>query len=286
MRKLSADFLEKLKNGIHKDTLQYVIEDHTLDLELRGNYISIYYRGASILTIDEFSGVKPMSQEYGMSIPDITNIEDYFPKAKHIVDKYLCTVRNHLWEKDIQQQIVKENNYSSNSEGSDYFVIDIEYADNDSRFDIVALRWDSTSSSHKLSKNTKLEIAIFEVKQGEGSIDGKSGIIKHVSDFNKLKLTPAAFIEDMTIVFSQKRYLGLIPSAENFKDVELDAVSTELTFALIIVNYKSQSSKLRRELELVSGECNLIYANAMGYGLYHKNIISKEKFIEQFDLCK
>lgn len=286
-RHLANNFFIELKQGVLSPILEYVKYDDTLDLQFRGTYISIYYRGGLILKVTEKQDFISITKEYirdsKLIIPDITNLEDYIPAAKHLVDVYLCKVRNHLWEKDIQQQIVKENNYSPNTLDTDYFVIDTEYAENnkvEGRFDIVALRWDSDSSSRGLRK--KPRITIFEVKQGQGSIKCSSGIRKHLDDFAKLKSIQVEFIADMIKVFKQKRELGLIRYVEKYRDIT--DFEASLDFVFLIANYKSEYSALRSELESIKENCNLIYANAMGYGLYHKNIISKEEFITHFKL--
>jgi len=51
MRKLEDHFLEDLKTGLLNALLNYVKADNTLDLEIRENYINIYYRGGNLLRV-------------------------------------------------------------------------------------------------------------------------------------------------------------------------------------------------------------------------------------------
>jgi hypothetical protein len=287
-RKIALEFIKELQTGSLKPLLEYVQNDDTINMELRGDRVIIYYRGAVLLTVKANSyELVALDKQYhpdtSLIKPAILNIEDYIPKAKHIVDVYVVKMRNHLWEKEIQQRIIQENNYSPNSLDTDYFIIDSEYQDGDSRADVVALQWDSTSSARKLSAGYVPTITIFEIKQGYDSITGTSGIKKHYDDFQKFisdKDKINAFKKDMIAVFKQKRELGLI--TETGKYGEIISVSDEIKFVFLIANYKTASTQLKTALNDLPNECGLIYANPMGYGLYAKNVIDRSEFIECF----
>lgn len=285
-RKIKETFIDELLKGSLNPLLKYIQIDDTLNMELRGDKVTVYYRGGSLLTIDQDTyKIQGLAEQYhkGISItnPSIRDFELYIPKAKHIIDNYVNTTRNHLGEKDIQQQIARENNYSQNSLDTDYFVIDTEYQDL-GRFDIVALRWDSKSNIRKLPKSVPPIITIFEVKQGFNSITGKSGMVSHLNGFKKFCSTKNidAFKMDMISVFNQKRRLGLIKNMDKYKEVI--EVAPDLDFVFLLANYKHDSSQLRKALEGIDDDCRLIYANHMGYGLYSRNIINKQQFIEMF----
>lgn len=288
-RKIRETFFNELKTGILSPLLKYVRNDDTLDMELRGNRIIIYYRGGKILEVKdksyEFFGLdKKYLLGKNTENPSLATFEGYFPQAKHIIDYYILNKQNHLWEKEIQQRIVQENNYSSNSLDTDFFVIDMEYQDI-GRADIVALRWDSTASARKLPKGYLPRITIFEIKQGKDSIQGKSGMSSHLDKFNALfadKTRVNSFKQDMIAVFKQKRELGLIRTINDNKH-EVKEIANEIDFVFLLANYKSASKQLKQELEKMS-DCKFIYANPMGYGLYAQNIIDKEEFIKRF-LC-
>jgi hypothetical protein len=286
-RTIKETFIYELLTGSLKPLLEYIQIDDTLNMELRGDRVTIYYRGGVIMAIeqDTYKFIN-LEEKYHKGIPfikpSIKNIEEYIPKAKHIIDVYVNTEKNHLGEKDIQQQIARENNYSQNSLDTDYFVIDTEYQDI-ARFDIVALRWDSKPSIRKLPKLFLPTITIFEVKQGYSSISGKCGMIKHIKDFEEFcsKKDIDSFKRDMISVFNQKRRLELIKNMNKYKEVK--EVASDIDFVFLLANYKQDSSQLRSAFDNIK-DCRLIYANPMGYGLYAQNIICKQEFVEKF-LC-
>ena len=132
-RHISQNFLNEFLNGSLKYILDYIHKDHTLDMELRGNEVTIYYRGGKLFSIREDGfELKYLDKKYipnGLAI-NKRNIKDYIPEAKQCMDTWFATIKEN-WEKEIQQQIVRENNYSPTAEDTDYFIIDIEYEDND-----------------------------------------------------------------------------------------------------------------------------------------------------------
>ena len=85
-RKISEKFLQELKEGKFSPVLQAVQDDDTLDLELRGECIIIYYRGGKILTLKEDGILIALDANYqkfkGVDVtPSLGNFEDYVQKA-------------------------------------------------------------------------------------------------------------------------------------------------------------------------------------------------------------
>ena len=268
--------------------LDYVVKDETLDLELRGTYITVYYRGAKLLTVQEKDfKIESLDKKYcnalGVAIPNLCIIEEYILHAKQIVDFYISGAKtsNHLGEKEIQQLIVRENNYSPTSLDTDYFIIDIEFQNDEGRFDVVALRWDSTSSARKLSKDYIPSITVFEVKQGINAISRKSGLVDHIEDFEAFKDNTdlEEFRNDMIAVFEQKRVLGLIRGTEKYGVIK--KVSDDIDFVFLLTNYKPASQQLTNTLKDIAS-CKFISSNMMGYGLYAANVMDKGDFENAF----
>ncbi|MBI4712344.1 MAG: hypothetical protein HY762_03440 [Planctomycetes bacterium] len=138
MRQLDEKFMDTLTNGFLKDILKYVQSDNTLDLEIRENYLNIYYRGGNILDVrknqkDEYEfsfNFKYLKSSSSLSSDKIEKSKKamdwniYFPIAKQAMDFSFSGKANE--EREFQQLVVRENNYSTVANGTDYFIVDIE----------------------------------------------------------------------------------------------------------------------------------------------------------------
>ena len=294
-RSISDGLMEILKKDYLKIT-EYVRVSPYLDMEMRGNCVMVYYRGGKILTIFEDKRMEGLAAEYykdggtKLLVPQIDTIEDYFAKAMHVIDMYEAYEKSRLGEKEIQQRVVYENNLSVNACKTDYFVADIEWADNDTlggRADIIAFRW-----NHMEHKKRLLQLTIIEVKQGEESIgtsvdnNGKisAGLSKHYDDFEKLRQDKdgvKTLAEDMLIVLKQKMDLGLVKGLEKlFEDSrgkkKTPEILPELDFLFLLSNYHHYSDNLKNELEKLPDDARFISSSFMGYGLYKDFIRSKK----------
>ena len=112
-RKIKKAFINELLTGSLKPFLEYVQIDDTLNVELRGDRVMVYYRGGAILTIEQdTNNLEGLVEEYHKGItfisPSIINIEQYIPKAKHIIDGYINTKRNHLGDLFIDEMLKEE----------------------------------------------------------------------------------------------------------------------------------------------------------------------------------
>lgn len=281
--------------------------DPYLDMEMRGKDGAIvYYRGGKLLTIQEKKGLIGLDNKYYLGndiirvTPDKDDIFDYVCKAKFIMDKYE-SVKSKLIEKEFQQRVVYENNLSGNADNTDYFIVDVEWANSNvlgGRADIVAFRW-----NHMEHKKKRLQLTLIEVKQGEKAIkttetkkNGKKlvspGLIKHYEDYLKLKSNEEAIREfkiDMLCVLKQKYQLGLIKGLDNLfhdrgKEI-IPELDNEIDFAFLLANYHHYSSTLREECESLPDNCKFYIASFMGYGLYKDRIYTKKEVKEIFQDC-
>lgn len=293
-RAISQDFLESLQKGELSPILEVVIKDRTLDLEMRGNEIDIYYQGLKLLSITEKgNGIYEygeMDKEYRrrkdgseVSLPifSLNDIDEYMSKAKHVIDTYDI---NEHFEYEVKQMIVRENNLKPNSNDTDFFIIDTEYQNEEkNQFDIIALHIDSESVARR---KAKASIAVIEIKQGNASIKTTSlnpGIRRHLEDFNKYiadKQRKKAFINDMEEIFKQKYELGLIDKGLSENTIKKLEIEDDIEFFIVLADYKTATSALKEELKTIEGECKFFMSSFMGYGLYNWTIKSKEEILK------
>lgn len=301
-RQISQKMLQALQSGVLHPLLELIHYDQTLDMELRGNSVNIYYRGGSLFTLKEESSNSFsifFNSKYCNTIlaklypklsstPSVDEAIQNLPFYKQAMDFWFS---NHpKLEREIQQEIVTENNNHGNiSYGTDYYIVDIEYAnsENNSRFDMVAIKWPSTSNGRQDGKEATL--ALIELKYGDGSIKGDAGVEKHLQDsdtFLSASEKFSDFCSDMAQVFKQKCKLGLINGIKEDRHPTITTNNPELIF--IFANHKPASQKLKEEVKKLRSQCiqwNIYYAtaSAMGYGLYANQMKDIDKFLKALD---
>lgn len=299
MRRLLPDFINDLKGGKLKNFLTSVKEDDTLNLEIRNNYINIYYRGGNIFRIEQCTtGYKVhfdinYCSKYKNIISQILpgNYQKWtnsIPFIKAEMDAWFY--KHPKLEREYQQLVLRENNSSSIANDTDYFITDIEYAnsENGSRFDLLGVKWLSTSSS--LKKADDICLAFIEKKYGDNALSGSAGIKKHYEDLYKFmsdKDKVKDIYEEVETIFNQKIELGLIKNVN--KEIKLSRNKPE--FILLLANHKPIKSVLQREIKEVMNspyynnlkqlvDMKIAKASYMGYGLYSELMIDIEDFVK------
>ena len=305
MRRLSDKFMVDLiqSEGVLYPILTRVKKDHTLMLAIRENFINIYYRGGNILNIKEHNkGFYQASfdEQYnksGLCIPD-SPVEihnqadariwvDSFPGRKNVMDGYFSIYGKA--EREFQQLIARENNNSTLSNESEYFVSDIEVTAPNARFDMMAIRW--LAGQRKSGSNCK--VALIEVKYGDGALGGRAGLLKHLKDMENLISAEdryARLLQTMESQFNQLDELGLLKfnkGTSNAKVILNADEKPELIF--ILANHNPRSPKLKTilndpEIEIYSQsqlfDLKFYVASFAGYGLHAKCMLPFAEFRE------
>lgn len=259
MRILSEAFVNKLK-GEWKPLLDYILSDSDLDLQIRDNYINVYYKGGNILKInprsfefDKFYFYTDCNMERKTHL--LKKAEDGDDKAKRIIDKLvnlrdglienLSSTLNHLkvecyfsqaksimekWEETLNDTLKishKEKQEQqkiaiTNRKDTDYIVLDLEYA---------------VSRNSKFSYNGKLDkkvprfdiiaihngqLVVIELKKGMDATGGTSGVRPHIDCFNHTigRDENGLFIQEMKDLLKQKQTLGILDKSLNINDAK------------------------------------------------------------------
>lgn len=283
-RSLSNAFIDKLLSD-YKALTDYVVFDDTLDMEFRGEEVMVYYRGGRLLSLSETGVLTPLDQNYGESIPlYLNNIEEYIPKAKHLIDVFQVAIKANLGEKEISQRIVMENNYSPYSNDTDYFIADMEYCQGDGencQFDLIGLKWPSTPAARK---TLNFKIAVIETKQGIHSLRTSThnpGLKRHYEDYTAFVngVDFMSIATDMVKIFCQKCELGLVKMNSRSEPITRNSqfkIDEKPEFIAVLANYKRKSNELTSELNSISADSKISFAtsNYMGYGLFESSLIS------------
>jgi hypothetical protein len=262
-------------------------------LAIREGYINIYYRGGNLLMVEERGGesYKPsFDRRYstnGEAIPvlptsiecqaDATTWVDGLPRLKEIMDAYFS--RNSKPEREFQQIVARENNYSTLSNESEYFVTDIEFADSElaARFDMLAVRW---LASHR-KDGTNCRAALIEMKYGDGALRGSAGLLKHLQDVDALVSDSGKYrtlLETIESQFDQLDRLGLLSFNRSTQGTKVKLTTTDAPEVIfILANHNPRSTKLSSILDGLevsaygqsrSFDLRFFVSSFAGYGLH------------------
>lgn len=315
---LSEKFMLALQEGHLVDLRTLLLTDRTLCPEIRRETLTIYYRGKSLLKVEEiddafvpsFSAnyyLKDLESWYQKWVEQVKNLPDsvntteeatawieIVPLIKAVMDRWFSI--NGGLEREAQQLIVQENNRDGNyARATDYYFCDMERAENKIvveekprgiRFDLVGVHWPSTIAEKKNPNNRTLLIA--EVKYGDGAHAGDSGLVDH---YRGLQAFVAAenrlgdLKDAMLSAFQQKHTLGLI-ECQN----PLESFSKKLTWLIILINHDPEKSGLIEELKHLNNvaqesnessiQIQVATSNFMGYGLWDQAIIDLGEFLK------
>ena len=285
MHYLKESFLKNLREGEYAAVLASVLKDDTLDLELRGQSVVVYYRGGKLFSLKDGCDCVVFNPQYGLKSNlevKVDEVAKNIPLFKYYVDLYLSKKKN--YEKEFQQLVVRTNNYttfSHISKGTDYYIADFEYVTREiGRYDLVGFRFKGSNKSYELCK-----LSLIEMKYGKDSLKGKQGIMGHLSDFKKLfddKKKLAYLSKEMTKVLQQKYYLGLVPGLDAGSSdalVEKMKAPIEMEAIMAMGDFNKNSKQLRNELSLINPDnypFEVYFARSpfLGYGLYEQSFIS------------
>jgi hypothetical protein len=307
--------MKDLKDGFLAPILERVKSDHTLCLEIRKDYLNVYYRGGSLLELHK-SGLRYkaiFNKKYFVNEDDRkrSHFPGYFeeekdviawssmvPVLKHAMDTHPSGKK--MSEREAQQLVVRDNNFGPMSNQTDYYICDIEYnigqKSGGKQFDLIAIHWPSNTSRQALRSESQStfpeqQLVIIEMKYGDGALTDVSGIHSHIKDVNAYLEAPKNGVSEnlktlkneMRQVFEQKRNLGLINC-----DCELESFSEEQpAFQLLIMNHNPKSTVLDNQLETRPDSPNIdLYISTVSepdYGLYDQAILPLDEARDKFN---
>jgi len=300
------------QGGILFPLVDRIRKDRTLDFEIRSDEAHIYYRGGRLLHIqrngkgficgfDENYFQGNVSELKGppwliSNENETQNLVRCFPELKQAMDLFLSSKNKS--EREFQQLIVRENNYSPISNASDYFIVDIEYGastNNDqnkkARFDLLAIKWESDSNLRQAAglKKTPPKLAICELKYYTQALDGKAGLIDHIDDvvnFLSSADNVSVLKEDVLAMFQQKRELKLIEFGAGGNDNPVESLDDSIELILMLANYDPECTKLAKALSEIPSESGvdikIAVANFLGYGLFKESVYGLAEFQDIF----
>ena len=287
MRTLNDVFLKDLKEGKLFPLTDAIKSDSSLCLELRGDYVNVYYRGGNLIKVTQtgneykfFFDENYFEAGEQITLPDEHEGVDAWlvvlPKLKHAMDRWLG--KRHRDEREFQQILLRDNNFGRIARSTDYYICDVEYQIECGRFDLIAVHWPSNPITRKQPNDRRL--VFIEMKYGDDALKGSAGLCKHIRDVNSYLCDPTRvdnLKKDMVEVFNQKRDLGLIKCEKDLSTFS----NKKPRMLLVFANHDPESRRLRHVLgclpESPHAELCVATASFMGYGLYDQGVHKIDK---------
>lgn len=293
---------EIFKNDLMKEDFlgglrQRVAKDDTLMLSLRNSYINLYYRGGSILKLTRGSdGVYTpyFDVKYGEPAPaviaglpqKITNSSECaewvsaLSTLKEIMNEFFATHRKS--EREFQQLVAWENNRSAVANGSEYFITDIEFANEagDARFDMLALKWRAADRKSE----TKCAPVLIEMKWGDDAYEGAAGIKKHIADIERVLGNEAEAADIRKTIGEQFWQLHELEMLRfNVSSAVTKVVPSDpLEVVFILANHNPRSEKLYNILKAMEEPktfaLRFFVASFSGYGMHEACMLNLSQF--------
>ena len=277
MRTLKNSFLDALNQGFLGGITHAVREDKDLDLQIRDNYINIYFKGNSLLKLTEENPKKykvDIHKKFtGVNlVPDLTdeNSADVFLKRIHYLKENIIRYGKSSLEIEYEQLIIRANNNEPRN-NSEYFIIDRQYATREGRFDLTGFYW----NRNRRRKGQVVPLCFMEVKFALNQD------IKNVHDqiqryYEVIKANTEELAAEAEIILKQKLALGLFNQApdrlEAMETLKIGSDISKYQFILILVDYNPYSKHFNRENLEALPFANQVKIFEGGFAMWEKGL--------------
>lgn len=290
MHALKDTFIAELRGGFLAQLTETVTKDHDLDLEIRGNCINIYYKGNSLLKLEE-SAARNKPRRYIVSIDrsfsdrlDIPKVLIDEDSTKQFLNK-ISALKQRIIEHGIsleteyEQLIIRANNFEPGI-NSDYFVIDRQYiigADRD-RFDLTGFFWGRRPRKRKQVVPLCLIEVKFALNPDIVSVDKQ-----FERYYNSIKPRAEHFAKEAEVMFRQKLDLGLYDQPPHrvaaMKTLGFATDISQFQFILVLVDYNPNSISFDPKKLARLGFSKQIKVFRTGFAMWRQNLLSVSQLL-------
>ncbi|MCL5960058.1 MAG: hypothetical protein M1358_12240 [Chloroflexi bacterium] len=268
------------------------MSDRDLLLEIREDYINVYYKGYSLLKLSQARDRYLVGIHKKFQVPSISELPTLgtqadtqeFVRAIPAIKERILSIGKGGNEIEYEQNLIRANNGEPRL-NTEYFVIDrqVVSAGHQGRFDLIAVYWSSAGRRPRQI----VPLILLEVKFGLNT--DIANIHKQLEGYYESLPDPiAGLAEEAEILLRQKVQLGLIHQGPRqlaaLETLSVSRSKKDLRFGVVLVDYNPHSKLLNidalSKLEF-SERIDLFY---VGFGLWRDSAIrihpSKTKTVE------
>lgn len=246
--------MHNLTQGFLSPIREKVFEDIDLDLQIRENYLNIYFKVNSLLKLDEITPQKyKITLHYkfraNCSIPDLLSSPETvsaFLQAVPLIKENVLQHKSSI-ETEFEQMIIRANNDEPRN-SSEYFIVDRQHTEGEyGRFDLTRIYW----PRNKRRKGDIIPLCLMEIKYAlNPDISEVQEQIRRYYD--SIAVNPSAIAEETEVIFKQKLELGLfdhqpLNRPEAMKTLRVSRSLSHFQFIVILIDYNPFSSKFNPE---------------------------------------
>lgn len=283
MRKLSESFMQELTSGFLRSLTERVRQDHDLDLQIRDNYLNIYFKGNSLLRLNQVKSGKYRVMVHtkfsgDTLFSDLTNEEtvDEFIRAIPMIKDNILSHGKPSLEIEYEQMIIRANNYEPRN-NSEYFIVDRQYAVSDiGRFDLTGIYW----PRQRRKRHQVVQPCLMEVKfaLNQDIQDVHQQLNRY---YQAIQQDPADIAQEIESIFQQKLELGLYKQPSNrlaaMKTLKVSQNIENFLFILILVDYNPYSTLFHREKLSQLPFTDQVRIFRCGFGMWENNLKTLEQ---------
>jgi hypothetical protein len=280
MRRLSATFMDCLGTGFLADLRECVAKDTDLNLEIRANYLNVYFKGNSLLKLTEAAPARYRVEIHerfreGLVLPP--ELVDAPSAARFVsaIPQIKANIARHghsSIELEYEQLIIRANNHEPRN-NSDYFIVDRQYVLPEGRYDLLGIYWERAGRR----RNQEVPLCLFEAKFG------LNPEIAQLSEqltryFEALNPKAAQIAEEVEGVFRQKLALGLYRQprerVEALQTLRVSRDMAQVQFVVLLVDYNRNSRLLDLPALQALPFAAQIRLLRTGFAMWQQNVLS------------
>jgi hypothetical protein len=278
MRRLSQTFMDCLTTGFLVALRDSVAHDTDLNLEIRANYLNVYYKGNSLLKLSEVAPARYRVEIHerfrdGLDLPPELVDEPSAARFVSGIPQLKAHIAKHgssSIELEYEQLIIRANNDETRN-NSDYFIVDRQYALPEGRFDLLGIYWERAGRR----RNQEVPLCLFEAKFGLNSeIAQLHEQLQRYYD--ALQPRAAQIAEEIDGIFHQKLALGLYRQGERVEAMQTLRVSRDISqcqFVVLLVDYNPNSTLLNKPALQALPFASQIRLMCTGFAMWQQNVL-------------